>query len=71
MSERYVIRCWYASTLAPEFDKVVERAVGRQSSFGGMDIRDGRRLLGWSLHSKVDADELRKRLASCPEVTVE
>lgn len=72
MTEQHVIRCWYDLRLPTDrLDRLVEKAARRESSFGDMDLRSQRRILGWSLHSQADADELRKRLARCPEVTVE
>lgn len=68
MSEQ--VRCHYDSSLGLDFDTVIDRAVGREADFGGMATFCDRRDLGWFVNSKAEADRIRKRLATCPEVTI-
>ncbi len=63
------IRCYYNSSLWPEFDATVHHAVGRDSDFAGMN-NCGRRDLGWFTLGIGEADRILERLATCPEVTI-
>ena len=63
------VRCQYFTSLGLDFDSVVEHCVGRVADFGGFSSC-GQRDLGWSVNSKAEADRIRQRLATCPEVTI-
>lgn len=64
------VRCHYDESLGLDFARVVEQAVGREAGGAGTGICKGRRDMIWAVDSEADADELRERLASCPEVTI-
>ena len=68
---RIKVRCSYDTMLATAFDATVHHAVGRESDFSGVDCINSMRELGWSCKDEAEANELRRRLATCPEVTVQ
>ncbi len=68
---RIKVRChYYKCSSESILDELIHKAVGRVSDFSGFDTKSGKRVLGWSCKDEAEATELRKRLASCPEVTV-
>ena len=64
------VRCHDDSSLRFDFDNVLFHLVGRISDDSGTNFLSGERDHGWHCYDKAEADRIRQRLATCPEVTV-